>query len=305
MKSYKNLMNSLSEDNHLRVLSDEEMKKLREVFLISFSDLKKCCDRHGLTVMMIGGSALGTVRHEGFIPWDDDLDVAMSRADFETLKKVFQKELGDRYVLTSPNYDGNARNRFPQLLIKNTRFVEAGADPNTNLNMIKIDIFIIEGVPENILLRFIKGINCSVLMGIASYVDSYQNKNKVIKEYMCKTPEGKRAYLYRMFLGKLFSFRRAQKWYDILDIAMQYNKKSNLAGIPSGRKHYFGEIRSRSTFFPTSEGRFEGMSVDLPGNPKDYLMNLYGSNYMQLPPPEKREKHFILDVEFEAGEDTK
>ena len=68
--------------------------------------------------------------------------------------------------------------------------------------------------------------------------------------------------------------------------------------IPSGRGHYFGEIRPRETFIPLSQGMFEGLLVNLPGNTHDYLSNLYGENYMTLPPEEKRERHLIIEIKF-------
>lgn len=298
MKSYKDLLNSLRDDPNLRKVSDEEIKKLREVFLKSYRDLEKCCDKYGLTVMLIGGTVIGAVRHKGFIPWDDDLDVAIPRKDFEVLKQVFEKELGEKYILSSPNYKNNANNRFPMMLVRNTLFVEAGNSPYDEASKIKIDIFIIENIPSNPIHRFFKGVLCSGLMFVASNVETYEKKNTVLKEYMCKTVEGKRAYKRRIFIGKLFSFSSFQKWMDKVDKACQYNKKSNLMGIPSGRGHYFGEIRHRETFLPTSKGVFEGMNVNLPGDPDDYISNLYGRDYMTLPPEEKRERHHIVDIQF-------
>ena len=118
MKSYKALLNSLSDDSSLRQLTNEEVVKLRTAFLGAFRDLVACCDQHHLTVMLIGGSVIGAVRHQGFIPWDDDLDIAMPRADFEKLKSIFNKELGEKYILSSPNYQDNAANRFPMMLVK-------------------------------------------------------------------------------------------------------------------------------------------------------------------------------------------
>lgn len=298
MKSYKSLLNSLSNDPSLKELSDDEIKKLRSVFLETFRDLVNCCDKHNINVMLIGGSVLGAVRHKGFIPWDDDFDVAIPRKDFEKLKSVFESELGEKYILSSPNYKMNANNRFPMMLVKNTLFVEAGNSPSDEVSKIKIDIFVIENIPTNPFIRLLKGIWCSMLMLMGSYEDTYEHQNEFFKQYMCKTNEGKKTYYKRIRLGKLFSFFDYQKWMNIIDQACQYKKETKLMGIPSGRKHYFGEIRPRETFLPVSKGEFEGISVNIPGNASDYLSNLYGADFMILPPIEKREKHFIVDIKF-------
>lgn len=301
MKSFKALMNSLSNDPSLRQLTDEEVVKLRATFLRAYRDLAACCEKYKLTVMLIGGTVIGAVRHKGFIPWDDDLDVAMPRDDFEKLKRVFVKELGDKYILSSPNYKNNANNRFPMMLVKDTLFVEAGNSAEDEVSKIKIDIFIIENVPSNPLIQKIKGVWCSVLMAMGSYEETYENQDECLKKYMCKTKEGTKAYKRRIFFGRLFSFYKFQKWMNIVDRACQYKKKTNLMGIPSGRGHYFGEIRPAKTFLPTSIGEFEGIKVKMPGNTDDYLTNLYGRDYMTLPPIEKRERHFIMDIKFKEN----
>ena len=298
MKSYKELLNTLSNDNSLRHLSEKEVEKFRNVLLETFLDLVSCCEKYGLTVMLIGGSVIGAVRHNGFIPWDDDLDVAISRRDFEKLKVVFDQELGDKYILSSPNYKNNANNRFPMMLVKDTLFVEAGNSPEDECSKIKIDIFIVENIPNNTIVRLFKGLWVTCLMFMASNEETYERQSKELKAYMYKTAEGKRAFNRRVRLGRLFSFHKFQRWMNIVDSACQYNKETNLMGIPSGRGHYFREIRPSKTFFPPSKGRFEGKTVNLPGNPDDYLSNLYGADYMELPPVEKRERHFFVDIRF-------
>ena len=302
MKSYKTLLNSLSKDPSLRQLTDDEIEKLRSVFLAAFQDLVSCCEKYGLTVMLIGGTAIGAVRHQGFIPWDDDLDVAMPRKDFEKLNEIFEKELGEKYILSSPNYKGNANNRFPMMMVKDTLLVEAGNSLEIELAKIKIDMFIIENIPQNPICRYVKGIWCSLLMFMASYEETYEWQNDAFKQYMCKTTEGKKVYYRRIRLGRFFSFFCFQKWMNLVDSACQYKKSTSLMGIPSGRGHYFGEIRPAKTFLPVSKGMFEGMEVNLPGDPDDYIRNLYGDDYMTLPPVEKRERHFIMDIKFKGDE---
>ncbi len=298
MRSFKQLLNSLSQDPSLRQLTDDESVLLRRILLESYQDLDACCQKHGLTMMLIGGTALGAVRHHGFIPWDDDLDVAMPRKDFEQLKQIFDQELGEKYVLSSPNYKGNARNRFPMMMRKNTSLVEIGGNPDDGNSMIKIDIFIIDNVPASPIVKYMKGLRCTVLMLAASYADCYENDDEFIRAYMCKTPDGARVYKRRVMLGRFLSFRRLQDWYNTVDRAFQYNQETGLMGIPSGRGHYFGEILPREAFLPASEGVFEGLTVKLPANPDAYLTNLYGPDYMTPPPVEKRERHFILDIGF-------
>ena len=153
---------------------------------------------------------------------------------------------------------------------------------------------------QRFLKRYFKGLWCTGLMFMASYEETFESQNQSFQEYMCKTTEGKRTYNRRVRLGRLFSFFTFQQWMNAVDKAAQYQRETKLMGIPTGRGHYFGEIRPKETFIPASNGIFEGLSVNLPGNPDDYLSNLYGTDYMTLPPKEKRERHFIMDIKFEG-----
>lgn len=285
--SYKEINNEKSRVNpNVRMLSGKELRDLQNVLLEMYLDIQEVCSKNGIVCMLLGGSALGTVRHCGFIPWDDDLDIGMPRDDYERFKCLFKKELGDKYILNAPNYEGIPTNRFPKVLKKGTKFVESGMQDDERA-CIKTDIFIIENVPDNLLTRYIKGLYCTCLMFIGGRVQSFEDRIYSHEVLSCGN-----------FLGMLFSFHSSKKWFDRIDRACQH-KKSNTKymNIPTGRKHYFGEILNREVYLPTSQGIFEGEKVYLPGNSKQYLKNLYG-DYMKIPPEDKREHHYIQRISF-------
>ena len=294
MKKYSDLIKSLENDDNLHDLTRIELTNLHIALLSAFDHIFEICQKHRISLMLVGGTALGAVRHRGFIPWDDDLDVAMTRRDFMEFKKIFNEELGDRFILCAPNFNDTAKTRFPQILIKNTSCVCLGGKEN---DKIKIDLFIIENIPRNVFIRLTRGVICSALMFIASQVHKNKDTNELYKAYLYKSKEGRRYYRRMKIVGSFFSFLSDQRWFNLVDNISNYKKKTEYMGIPAGRKHYFGEIFKTETFVPCADGVFEGRNVLLPNNVDAYLSNLYG-NYMEIPPENEREKHYILSIRF-------
>lgn len=287
MKTYKQTLNEqMRQRANAHIVEGEELLELQKVLLEIYLDVQRMCEKNHLTCMLLGGSALGAVRHKGFIPWDDDLDIGLPRQDYEKFKEIFKQELGEKYILNAPNYEGRPTNRFPKILKKNTRFLEV-YDIDDDRACIKIDIFILDNVPNSKLLRNLKGFFCTLLMFAGGHVQSYEEA-----KYNC------RKLNKRERIGKLLSFHSSEKWFDRFDrVCRCKDENSNDVGIPSGRKHYFGEILPRDTYLPASIGEFDGQRVYLPANTDLYLSNLYG-NYMEIPPEEKREKHYIEEIKF-------
>ena len=126
MKSDSRLMSELSHKTHfLRELSEEESKALKQAILNIYKDVARLCDKHGLTYMMSGGTCLGAIRHQGFIPWDDDLDIMMPRKDYDQLIILLEKgELDEKYEFTYPNAKKDANTVFLKIFKKGTKDVE-------------------------------------------------------------------------------------------------------------------------------------------------------------------------------------
>jgi len=289
----KNSMNS----DMMYELSNKEIKVLQDILLDMYKEINNICKNYNIETLLVGGSALGAIRHKGFIPWDDDLDIAMNRKDYKKFINIFRETLGDRYILRAPNSYDIANNRFIQVFKKGTELSVISSDKETMPNMVHLDIFPIDYAPENKLLRIIKGTYCNILMIIASAVDIHMNKSKRLKKLLYQTFSGKTTYFIWDTVGWLFSFYKLNKWYDVLDNAIQTNKKTRYCTIAVGRKHYFGELLPYDVFYPLKKSNFENIEINLPNNAHEYLKNLY-DDYMVIPQTNKREKHYIVSFKY-------
>ena len=88
-------------------LTQEELAQLQSVLLDILADIADVCDRHGITYELGGGSCLGAVREHAFIPWDDDADINMPRADYDRFIPIFRQEMGEKYWIHTPQETDN------------------------------------------------------------------------------------------------------------------------------------------------------------------------------------------------------
>lgn len=78
------------------------LAELHEQLLLIMDDIDRVCRAHGIEYTLCGGSLIGAVRHRGFIPWDDDMDVRMTRSDFENFKKIYETEKANGLIIGHP-----------------------------------------------------------------------------------------------------------------------------------------------------------------------------------------------------------
>ncbi len=298
MKSYKDQMNMAARGSSvLKELSPEESAALKSCILGIFKAVKDLCSRQGLTYMLSGGSCLGSVRHKGFIPWDDDLDIMMPRADYQTLLSLLESgELGKDYSFSYP--DGKMESPVSFLKVYKNDTVLVGLTDGKDCpypQKVFLDVFPLDGIPPGAFARKIKGSIADALRFAANTVYDSRPWSEAQKQFFKSRPEMMRTVRGRRFLGKILSVIPHRKWVYWFDRFVNNPSSSGCIGIPTGRKRYGGEIFPAIVYLPTIEGKFEGLTVQLPGGWDVYLRNLY-KNYMELPPVEKRERHFIVDI---------
>lgn len=278
-------------------LSQDELEKLQNVLLDMFIDFKEICDKNHINYMMSGGTLLGTIRHNGFIPWDDDIDIMMVRSEYEKFSKLFENELGEKYILVEPLSDSKYVFKAPKIFKKDSIYIEIENVGIHKFEMVFLDIFIIENVAKPGIKRTLLSKLYDFAFKAASVCVDYKYPSPIIIE-KCKTEkEVADFYLLRRRLGNLFSHIGGMKFYlRIVERIAKKCKQSDWMGVPSAIS-YSREIFPKEVFTELTEGDFCGLRVKIPKRYDDYLSNLYG-DYMKIPPENKREIHVAYKASF-------
>lgn len=284
----------VNKTNILKEINEKDRENLKKVLLHMLVEIQNVCFQNHIDFCLAYGSALGAYRHKGFIPWDDDLDIQMTRDNWDKLKKNFTKILGKNYILEIPNYENkDSKTLWGKIYLKGTSLVEI-EDTNTTYNCgIYIDVFVLDYLPENKILRNMKMKSMYFLRAVTTSIKYYKNPSKMMEEYMSTSFQTKYYHKARKFLGFLFSFYNHKQWCNFVD---NFANNSKISPYMSSS---FEPLEQKVEYFlPFSTGVFEGVEVHLPCKIEAYLESIYGKDYMTLPPVEKRERHYYVELDF-------
>lgn len=285
MDAFKNL-----KSKDLVSVDDEMLKKIQNVLLGILDDIITVCEKYKIPYTLGGGSVLGAVRHQGFIPWDDDIDVNFSRRDYERFIPAFRKEFGEKYWIHTPEATDNYGLLFARVRLKGT-MLKTRDDFWTEECGAFVDLFILENTFDNPVLRWIHGMGCQALGLLLSCRKFYRDR-KFMLELAHENPELLRAVRVKIALGFCTSIGSVNFWTRLANrwSALCRDDHSEMVAAPAGRKKFWGELYRRRDMLEIEKKTFEGRCVNCPKNYEMYLTHMYG-DYMTLPPEEERERH--------------
>lgn len=279
-----------------RQYDSETLEKVHQINLAIYDDFAKVCERNGINYFAISGTAIGTLRHKGFIPWDDDIDIAMLRDDYERFVECAKRELSDKYYLMGPEFDRNYYNLKPHLVLKDTTFVtneawSAGYKPGFFL-----DLFIYDNIPEdkNELAKY----HCQCKVFTVLWFAYHVHFEKLFGTQ--DSLAGKVKYLISFVLGSILRcIPGSESWiwrhYDALSKKYRGKTKRYSALSDYGMTYMYVD---EDEVFPLVELPFENTTMKLIRENKKQVARHMGSDYMQLPPVEKRTNHYPRELDF-------
>lgn len=281
----------------LHVMTDEERLKLQNHLKKMYLDLEKVCDKHNLKMMVGYGSALGALRHHGFIPWDDDMDILMPREDYDQLINRFGGELPKQYKIFAPNSNNGPIYRFAKVVDTSTRFISPGGNDDEKHGVF-LDIFPLEGTSKFVFHRRIKWILSCSLMFISSSVSQYRSRSDLYRKIMCSTIEGKVVYSIRLVIGMIFSFYDEKKWFNLFDRFVKCSNVKAGYSVPSGGGEYrYFEPIDPGVYLPSPKMPFDDIEVYVPRMTERHCEMEYG-DWHYIPKPEERWEHFVVKIKL-------
>lgn len=262
------------------------LSEIKRVELNILTYIANICDQNKIRYYLMYGTLLGAVRHKGFIPWDDDIDIAIPRKDYETLKQILKNEKNSYYQLLSWEHDDNYPYIFPKVIDKRTKLKEKAFRDVDFQYGIYIDIFVMDGVPENKFLRVLMEKYHKFLYHLIRYY--YRNKldlNRLLQ-------------IFQPIYKKVIGVERLKKKIDEMYLNYDFDK-SEICRIQLG---FTPKAYLRTEYFKSiSKKEFEGSLFNCPSSSHECLVSEYGEDYMELPSIENRvSNHTFIEIEIDS-----
>lgn len=259
-----------------------QLKHLQKVILSIAKDIDALCRKNDIDYYLLGGSAIGAIRHKGFIPWDDDLDIIMDSANYDKFLQVCNEQLDqEKYYIQEGLKDWPLY--FSKVKLKGTILEEPeGFVENECMRGIYVDVFRMDNVPSNPLLArwqyfCAKYYLCYQLSQRTYSSASFKKRLMIALSSPCKIP------IIRNFIR--------------YQVEKYNNRDSEYLGFFYGRTRFKSAVVKKKIFGTPTRVPFEDTSLPVAEHYHEYLTQVFG-DYMTLPPVEKRVGLHLISVDF-------
>jgi len=256
-------------------------------------EIKRICEKNGLRYFLTAGTLLGAVRHGGFIPWDDDMDIGMPREDYDEFERACARDLGEAFLLQTWNTDPDYPFPAGKVRLKGTRAPEKFAEGNhgggAGRDGIYVDIFPFDAVPDGWLAAKMQGWRyfwCKRLLWV---------KKGYGRSIRGESWRQRAKYDAFRAVAALFPYEGVKQWGERMQ--RRYNGKATRRVATNGAHPFARETIERAWMEDLETIRFAGEEFTTYRAREAYLRHMYG-DYTALPPENERAGHDFQGLEF-------
>ncbi len=269
-------------------LNDEQLKRIQSIQLEMFKEVVRICNKHNLTYFIDGGTLLGAVRHKGFIPWDDDIDLSMPREDYEKFLKIAPSEINNKFRVRHFTTDDTYKGYFISIASKEYKVTVKKTIPLETF--VGIDVMALDGIPDKKISFAIYKFKVLWYRMLVMFIN-VEHLRIIKRSFLEKILIG---FAKITHIGKLLKLKKIRTKQEKLMKSNKYERCNKVGCVMDA--YGFREIYPKEWYGKGSKAVFEGDEYSAPEKQHECLKHIYG-DYMQLPPLEKRVGNHILKIE--------
>lgn len=260
-------------DTYLEQFKQQQLRACQLKQLSILEEIDRICQKHHIGYWLDGGTLLGAVRHQGFIPWDDDIDIAMRADDLKRFIQIAPSELSEGLLLQTPQNEPQSKEPIVKVRDQNSFYVEKADNFAASYSKgLFVDIFPMIDYPT-LPRKMVKRLSLGISKSYSILHKAHYYSLRSFAEFF-------------WFGGKYLLYR------SLWAIASAFcSKQTYLSNILINNG--YGIMHRQDSVFPLGTITFEGKQFSAPANPDGYLSDLY-RNYMDIPPVEKRTIHAVF-----------
>lgn len=277
-----------------REYDEPTLKRLQQTEMDMLHDFVDLCERHHIDYFAGGGTGIGALRHGGFIPWDDDIDLCFARKDYDRFLEIAQKEFAGKYTILNTEENPNYPLMTTRLVKNGTSFrEECFKDVDCDLGIF-LDLYCFDNIADDdkamkhqVLWAWFWG-KLLVLRSVARPTLYMHGAKAKLVTACCVFGH---ACMKLFHISKKFLYRKAKKH------AIAYQNTSTRRMAWCFDPDPYACILNRDDIYPTRKILFGDVELRFPNHLEEYLTRKYG-DYMQMPPEDKRHNHPPYDLDF-------